>query len=74
MNKCECCGARWNMGDNQWIKVEDRLPKAGERVIASDGDAVGEYYFINGNFETDEGYFIDATHWMPLPEAPNETI
>jgi hypothetical protein len=58
----------------QWVKFSDRLPEKYQHIIASDGNEVGEYIFFGDYFETDEGYGIKATHWMPLPDAPNETI
>ncbi len=33
ISKCHVCGARWNMGDNQWICVEDRLPELYDYVL-----------------------------------------
>jgi hypothetical protein len=56
----------------KWIKLVDQLPQERQKLIASDGEYVGEYYYINGGFETDEGYYINATHWMPLPNPPEE--
>lgn len=63
---------------NEWVSVDERLPTPGERVIATDGQFVGEGYFDSccgwfryGGFEWRffdvEG---DVTHWMPLPEPP----
>ena len=55
-----------------WISVKDRLPNDRDCVLASDGEQVGEYYFMKDHFETDEGYSINATHWMPMPNPPEE--
>jgi len=67
--KCQC-----NLCDmiehSTWISVKERLPKEHQSVLASDGDEVGQYFFIKGSFETDEGYYLNATHWMPLPKPP----
>lgn len=65
---------------NEWISVKDRLPKAGERVIATDGVMVGEVYmdslrrvYRNGGMCTWESTFgHHPTHWMPLPKPPKE--
>ena len=64
---------------SKWISVKDRLPKTGERVLATDGFMVGE------GFRNDKNEFCryyasswkdvlgdDVTHWMPLPDPPKE--
>jgi hypothetical protein len=53
----------------EWISVEDRLPEEGDVVLTfskNGGRAVRK--FDNGQF----GYYDDITHWMPLPDPPNE--
>lgn len=59
-----------------WIDVNERLPEKHQTVIATDGNEVGEYIFFGAKggyyFETDEGYSIDVTHWMPLPKRPGK--
>ena len=59
----------------EWIRVEDALPESGVNVLIldSDGDAdidridadTGKFYYGNG-----ASYHV--THWMPLPEKPEE--
>ena len=70
----------------RWIPVEERLPKYGVRVLATDmyeeDDCTGiwtrEEYpdDPDGCCWIDErGWwhaFDDVTHWMPLPELPKE--
>lgn len=64
----------------QWISVKSRLPKCGERVIATDGSFVGEAYRTSANsWYRATGYAWRnmsgarvVTHWMPLPEPPKE--
>jgi len=72
----------------EWIKCSERLPKPNEIVLAytqfswrkpmyfwckllvyTDCIEKGEYLFMN------EGFYdsYDITHWMPLPEPPNQT-
>lgn len=60
-----------------WIRVEDKLPKNGERVlIYKDG-----FYDVL-TYEGDKFYqiaaggtfYVTITHWMPLPEPPEENI
>lgn len=52
-----------------WISVEDRLPSEDDQVLGCS---------INGVVITFETLWVedfgiwDITHWMPLPEPPNE--
>ena len=58
---------------NEWVSVEERLPKEKQRVIVRCervGTSVG--WILWGNWMADIG--PDAgkvTHWMPLPESPD---
>ena len=58
---------------NEWVSVEERLPKEKQRVIVRCervGTSVG--WILWGNWMADIG--PDAgkvTHWMPLPEPPD---
>lgn len=52
----------------RWIPCSERLPEVGVEVLVyseSDGEAV-DYY--GGEFFR----WPDVTHWMPLPEPPEE--
>ena len=61
----------------KWISVEDKLPPPGIRVLATTGGAVLEAYikpfgkwYRNG---VEMGFWHGKiTHWMPLPEPPEE--
>ena len=72
-----------------WISVDDRLPMEIDqsvpyeckRVLATDGEWVGEYGFCRGDggapgraWAEWEDYVWppshELTHWMPLPEPP----
>jgi hypothetical protein len=60
-----------------WISVEDRLPERCVRVIVSDGrDVCIAYREDDGDewFPIDYGYVSveNITHWMPLPDVPQE--
>lgn len=67
-----------------WISVEDRLPEDETEVLCWYRDENGEYYCTLGwyhrtnygaGWTTDaeiSGYFGCVTHWMPLPEPPEE--
>lgn len=63
----------------QWISVGDRHPKPGTRVLATDGIFVGEAYRTSADtWRRYDGIAMRdcigsiVTHWMPLPEAPEE--
>lgn len=63
----------------QWISVDDRPPKPGTRVLATDGVFVGEAYRTSADtWRRYDGIAMRdcigsvVTHWMPLPEAPEE--
>lgn len=68
----------------KWIKVKDKLPKNNEYVLACDVSDIfilkfhqttdrrhkkREGYFGSSNFEENFG---EITHWIPLPELPEE--
>lgn len=55
-----------------WISVKDRLPnKYCEVIIASDDGAVkSAVYMSNGKWNT----FLNVTHWMEYPEAPEVDV
>lgn len=57
----------------EWISVDERLPKKMTHVIVCDKDGtVGEAYFYKEDrfewMDSEELAFV--THWMPLPEPP----
>lgn len=61
----------------QWISVEDKRPKPGTRVLATDGVFVGEAYRTSADtWRRYDGIAMRdcigsvVTHWMPLPGAP----
>lgn len=63
----------------RWISVEDRHPKTGTRVLATDGVFVGEAYRTSADtWRRYDGIAMRdcigsvVTHWMPLPGAPEE--
>ena len=72
-------GYRDGLKASKWISVKERLPKAGERVLATDGYFVGEF-FLNRRGQWQRynvnNYLLmaafDILHWMPLPEPPKE--
>ena len=61
----------------QWIPVEDRLPERGEWVLAcptTNGKVTKTRHMGKGLFNTVMGEEMAAkvTHWMPMPEPPEE--
>ena len=63
----------------RWIIVDDRHPKPGTRVLATDGVFVGEAYRTSADtWRRYDGIAMRdcigsvVTHWMPLPEALEE--
>ena len=70
---------------SNWISVKDEMPTEdiqhlyslnmfGHVIIASE-DQVSSAYVVNGVFSLTDGTDIDnsdITHWMPLPEPPQE--
>ena len=64
---------------DKWIRVKDRLPKNGERVLATDCAFVGEFYlnkigqWSRYNVNNHDLFMaLDILFWMPLPEPPKE--
>ena len=62
---------------SEWTSVKDRMPEPGERVLATNGKIVGEAYigddwkrYYGTGWQT--AFSLPVTHWMPLPEAPEE--
>jgi Protein of unknown function (DUF551) len=68
----------------KWISVKDRLPKESleDFILFTDGKVVLFGSYFDGNSYEDEclwkpaiGWIhknADITHWMPLPEPPEE--
>lgn len=61
----------------RWISADDRHPKPGTRVLATDGVFVGEAYRTSADtWRRYDGIAMRdcigsaVTHWMPLAEAP----
>ena len=66
-----------------WISVEDKLPEAHEdgtvdAVLVTNGEFTHMAYFVRNKWrfcesgEMKEEMFYAVTHWMPLPEPPEE--
>ena len=62
---------------HRWIPVEERLPTTGEALISYCGYTCIAWHHGQGKFETGSRMMLVAgkhsvTHWMPLPEPPEE--
>lgn len=61
-----------------WVACSERMPDVGEIVLTSDGSSVNvgesERSGVNLRFFTSifSGRELPATHWMPLPAAPQQ--
>lgn len=65
-----------------WISVKDRLPEVGDTVLFTGMSSYGTWFstkrgWFDGTFwKRDEGETVysstPVTHWMPLPEPPEE--
>lgn len=63
---------------NNWISVKERMPEVKTDVLAI--DSVGDYFLAavdqsDGKTWRDEWFAViefPITHWMPLPEPPEE--
>ena len=63
--------------ERRWIPVTERMPEKGERVLATDGGFVGEFYVNSrGQWQrynvNDHSILmaLDILWWMPIPEPP----
>ncbi|MCW5001013.1 DUF551 domain-containing protein [Enterobacter roggenkampii] len=65
---------------DSWVACSERLPEVGEIVLTSDGTSINlgesERSGVNLRFFTSifSGRELPATHWMPLPAAPQQEV
>lgn len=55
--------------EREWISVETKLPKEGQRVDVCVVDPINGNY-RRTNVEYSHKYIIEYLHWMPIPELP----
>ena len=71
----------------RWIPCSERLPESDLEVLVIASGKVGNITLVNsveiGDFDRDEGWILEmwpewedpnVTHWMPLPEPPEEVL
>lgn len=57
---------------NEWVSVEDAVPDPGVRVLAANGNFVGEAYMAsNGAWMRHNGFPWKVDAWIPLPAPPD---
>jgi hypothetical protein len=59
---------------SEWISIDDRLPKIADDVIVFSDDKyqIDIGFLINGKWFSDKGELHTVTHWMPLPNPPED--
>lgn len=64
------------MNMSQWIKCTERMPELDDDGVSHMVLVVGPKKIIFQNFTVeDEWHFPqEVTHWMPLPELPEEYL
>lgn len=56
-----------------WIPVSERLPENDTAVIvATDNGVVFQCLYAYDGWDLWDGYTVNITHWMPLPNPPKE--
>ena len=54
---------------NEWVSVEDAVPDPGVRVLAANGNFVGEAYMAsNGAWMRHDGFPWEVDAWMQMPD------
>lgn len=60
----------------EWISVKDKLPEKQTRVLLFDNGGFGVITGRIGSagwyLEGDLDKYANVTHWMPLPETPED--
>ena len=58
---------------SDWIDLKKKKPVVGQKVIVTNDSLVdfGQYLEC-GNFHTETGMVLDATHWQHVPLTPSQ--
>jgi len=59
----------------EWISVDESLPKEHRTVLVYRENSIGldcETFSTDVYWGGDWDYHSDITHWMPLPDPPDE--
>jgi hypothetical protein len=69
---CSALEAAAPMMTPQWIRCSERMPRHDERVLAMFGSIMRTVFHDETGWHSDicSTYSTNATHWMPLPSAP----
>lgn len=73
-------GADWERKRDKWISIKDKLPPRNgnynysKRVLVTNGVEchIDEYNFTKNAWEFVDEFYLDITHWQPLPEPPKQ--
>ncbi|HEM8561019.1 TPA: DUF551 domain-containing protein [Citrobacter farmeri] len=57
---------------DRWIPVSERVPESNGVYFGWDGKRVLEVNCFFGSFSANQFIHGEITHWMPLPEAPQQ--
>lgn len=57
---------------SEWIKCSDLMPDGGDAYLTWDGRYVTKTPFLFGAWQANHFVAKNITHWMPLPEPPEE--
>ena len=75
----EIASPRAHIDRSEWISVKERLPEAyygeSDNVLVVDEIGIRKILYFDGGcwcYPTGETYDRKVTHWMPLPEPPEE--
>lgn len=61
---------------SQWIKCTERMPELDDDGVSEVVLVVGTKKVVLQNFAVDDKWKLpmEVTHWMPLPELPEEYL